>query len=226
MFWEREKGFFLGCARILETRSACGKVNVRGKIAIGSPPVHLQGVSSLLDVPEIRQHAFPVPVDLYHRLTEGLRTELLRGTILEKVSKSPTHRKLVEKLRRILAAQIEPEFLVFQEAPLTTHDSEPEPDLAIVPGPLELYDNEHPRTAELVVEIAVSSLEIDRVKATIYAEAGVKEYWIVRPDLRSVEVYRSPSTAGYAEQLTLTSPALLRSTALPNVSLDSSALFA
>lgn len=166
-----------------------------------------------------------MPIELYHRLTEGLRTELLRGTIIEKLSKSPTHRKLVEKLRRILAAQVEPQFLVFQGAPLTTHDSEPEPDLAIVVGPLERYDTEHPRTAELVIEIAVSSVEIDRVKASIYAEAGVKEYWIVRPELRAVEIYRRPLASGYAEQLTVASPAALRSAALPMVSLEWPVLF-
>lgn len=177
-------------------------------------------VNSLLEVPEIRRHAYPVSVELYHRLTEGLRTELLRGTILEKVSKSPTHRKLVEQLRRILVAQIEPEFLVFQETPLTTHDSEPEPDLAILPGPMERYDAAHPQTAELVIEVAVTSLEIDRAKAAIYAEAGVKEYWIIRPASRQVEVYRAPSPHGYSEQNTITSPAHLQSAALPQIHLD------
>jgi Uma2 family endonuclease len=126
----------------------------------------------------------------------------------------------VEKLRRILAAQIEPEFLVFQETPLTTIDSEPEPDLAIHPGPLERYDAEHPRSAELVIEIAVTSLEIDRVKAAIYAEAGVKEYWIIRPASRQVEVYRGGSGAGYAAQFTITAPDALQSAVLPHIRVD------
>jgi hypothetical protein len=46
-------------------------------------------MNSLLDVPEIRQQAFPISVELYHRLAEGLPTELLRGTIIQKTSKSP-----------------------------------------------------------------------------------------------------------------------------------------
>jgi Uma2 family endonuclease len=174
-------------------------------------------MTSLLELPEIRRHVYPVPVDLYHRLTAGPRTELLRGTIIQKVSKSPSYRQLVEKLRRILTAQVEPQWLVFQEAPLTTHDSEPEPDLAIVAGPLERYAAEHPRTAELAIETSVTSLAIDRAKASIYAEAGVKEYWIFCPEQRSVEVYRTPVAGTYAERFSVAAPGAVECRALPGV---------
>ena len=183
-------------------------------------------MTALLEVPAIRQRAFAVPVEAYHRLTDGMRTELLRGTIIEKMSKSPLHQFSADRLRKILSTQISPEWIVRQEGPMTFADSEPEPDVAVVRGPEERYRTSHPATAELVVEIAITSIEIDRVKAHIYAEAGVTEYWIVCPEEKQVEVYRGPSREGYSERLTISAPAVLECAALPGVSVDLAALFA
>ena len=70
---------------------------------------------------------------------------------------------------------------------------EVEPDAAVVPGRVEDYDNAHPRTALLIVEVADSSLKQDRLtKAMIYAAAGIPEYWIVNVVDQQVEVHRDP----------------------------------
>ena len=166
-------------------------------------------MTALLDVPAIRERVLRVSVEDYERQTEGLNTELLRGIVIEKMSKSPIHSFVAHQLRDLIAAQLAPEFAAFQERPITTSDSEPEPDLAVVRGPAERYRTAHPATAELVVEVAVSSLEIDRVKALIYAEAGVREYWIVCPEEKRVEVYRQPGAQGYAERTVLAAPSVL-----------------
>ena len=58
--------------------------------------------------------------------------------------------------------------------------SEPEPDIAIVTGTPRDYRDEHPTTAELVVEIADTTLAYDRARKTaLYAQAGIQEYWIL-----------------------------------------------
>ena len=183
-------------------------------------------MTELLEVPEIRRQAFAGPVEAYHRLTEGLRTELLRGTIIEKMSKSPRHYSFVDNFRDILTGQIKPGWVLRQEGPLTFADSEPEPDLCVVRGKKADFTSHHPSAAEWVIEIAVSSLEIDRVKAHIYAEAGVREYWIVCPEKKQVEVYRGPGAEGYAECTVVASPAVLGCAALPGVAVDLAALFA
>jgi len=183
-------------------------------------------MTALLEVPAIRQRAKRFSVADYQRLTEGQRTELLRGTIIEKMSKSPAHQFFIERLRKILEAQVSAEFLVRTEGPITTEDSEPEPDISVVCGPLEKYRDAHATTAEIVIEVAVSSLEIDRVKAHIYAGAGVKEYWIVCPEEKQVEVYRQPGATGYAERTLLAAPAVIECVALPGVCVDLEALFA
>jgi Uma2 family endonuclease len=183
-------------------------------------------MTAVLDVPEIRERVFRMSVEDYHRYTEGQRVELLRGIVIEKMSISPLHSFVADQLREILAAQIGPGFVAFLERPLTTADSEPQPDVMVARGARPDFRTAHPTTAELAIEVAVSSLEIDRVKALIYAEAGVKEYWIVCPEEKQVEVYRWPSAAGYAERMVIAAPGVLECAALPGLRVDFGALFA
>ena len=76
--------------------------------------------------------------------------------------------------------------------------SEPEPDLAVVPGSARDYVDQHPVTAVLVVEVSDTSLEYDRTrKSRVYAQAGIADYWIVNVVDGVLEVYRDPGTSGY-----------------------------
>jgi Uma2 family endonuclease len=181
-------------------------------------------MTALLDLPAIRERAARLSVEEYHRLGE-LPVELLRGTLIQKMSKSPAHQFYSDRVRKILSGQIAPEWLLRQEGPLTFSDSEAEPDVAVVAGPEERYRSAHPTIAALAVEVAVSSLEIDRVKAVIYAEAGVTEYWIVCPDEKCVEVYRQSHPQGYSECIKVAAPDVLECNALPGVRVDLAALF-
>ncbi len=183
-------------------------------------------MTALLDEPAIRKCAHRFSVEEYHRFTEGQPTELLRGIILQKMSKSPLHRVVADELRDVIAVQVGPDFTVFHEGPLTTDDSEPEPDVSVVRGSRAEFRRVHPATAELVIEVAVSSLEIERLKAAIYAEAGVREYWIVCPQEKRVEIFREPGPQGYAWTETVTEPGVIASSALPVVRVDFAALFA
>jgi Uma2 family endonuclease len=55
------------------------------------------------------------------------------------------------------------------------------------------YKHAHPTYAVLVIEVAHSSLPYDRtVKTSLYAKAGIPEYWIVDIEHRQLEVYREP----------------------------------
>lgn len=75
----------------------------------------------------------------------------------------------------------------------------PEPDISMVRGTLADFATRHPATAELVVEVAVSSVAPDRENASIYAEAGIAEYWIVLAASAAVEVYRRPENGVYQD---------------------------
>ena len=71
--------------------------------------------------------------------------------------------------------------------------TEPEPDVAVIAGSIRDYTDAHPSTAALVIEVADTSLAYDRTtKASLYAKAGIAEYWIINLNNRQLEVYRSP----------------------------------
>ncbi|MCW5558355.1 MAG: Uma2 family endonuclease [Verrucomicrobiae bacterium] len=184
---------------------------------------------SILDDPQVRQSVYPLSVQFYHQAGElgllGDDVELLEGTLVKKMPKSPLHEWivgwLVERLRRVVGAG----WLVRKEGPLTFQQSEPEPDLAIVLGELDDFIAAHPSTASLVIEVAISTLDLDRQKVRLYAVAGVAEYWIVRPEIAAVEVYRSPVEGQFTEQLTVSSPAILESKSIPGLAVPLAELF-
>ncbi len=112
----------------------------------------------VLENPEFRRRALPLSVKGWHGLIAAnlapQRSELIRGVILEKMSKSFLHTKLSAALLELLQQSPGPEWSVGKEDLLTFSNSEPEPDLSVVTGSRDDYQS-HPATAALVVEIAV-----------------------------------------------------------------------
>lgn len=139
----------------------------------------------------------------YYRLAEegyfrGQRVQLVEGEIINMPPQGHAHYQTLSLIAKWLAEAFGPAYWVRTQAPMNVSpDSDPEPDIAIVRGPIEQYQD-HPQTALLVVEIADSSLRLDRRKAAIYAAAGVEEYWIVNLAERCVEMYRHPTPAASA----------------------------
>jgi len=181
-----------------------------GPLDLERARIHLPqpaSMSAILEDPAVRSHLHPIPVATYHRLIElgefeGAKVELLRGMLIEKTPKSPLHCRIVhllfERVWEHVREQSGP-WLVKKEDPLTFLDSEPGPDLAVVRGVMDDFDHAHPAMAEWVIEVAVSSLAVDRLKVELYAEAGIREYWIVEPELGAVEVYRRLENGRYTE---------------------------
>jgi len=157
----------------------------------------------ILDLPEVRACVSRMSVARYHETPEynenGKRTELIRGIVIEKMSKSPLHSSINTRLLRRLAAATPAGYVLCKDEPLTLADSEPEPDMFIVAGRETDFDSHHPATAALAIEVAVTSVVLDQEKAAIYAEAGVQEYWIVLALQQQVEVYRQPEAGRYRE---------------------------
>jgi Uma2 family endonuclease len=178
---------------------------------------------ALLELPGFRERVHPLSLETYHRLGQmGLlskKVELLRGIVVTKMSKSPLHELVCQKLMTLLLTQVPPGYEVRPERPLTLRDSEPEPDISVVWGRPEDWAQSHPMTAALVVEVAISSSDVDEGKAEIYAEAGIPEYWLVRPESRAVDVHREPTKDGYLSKSTLTERETLRSSMMAGVEL-------
>ena len=186
-------------------------------------------MTAILEMPEVRARLSPLSVEEYHRLDEynenGRRTELIRGMVIEKMSKSPLHRTVSAILHELLLRQLPPGYSVWKEEPLTLADSEPEPDISVTRGSKGDFASAHPATAELVVEVAVSSAALDRENASLYAEAGVKEYWIILGNERSVEVYRTPEKGHYLQRRLCGLDETLECASLPMVRVRVSDLF-
>ena len=139
-------------------------------------------------------------------LLAGKRVELLEGEIIEMSPIDSAHSTAVGLAEDLLDEAFAVGYHVRVQQPLDLGDpTEPEPDVAVVAGSIRDYEEAHPRTAELVVEVASSSLRYDRErKAASYARAGIPEYWIVNLAERQVEVHRDPRpAAGRYAQLSI-----------------------
>ncbi len=172
---------------------------------------------------------WPIGITVYHVLGDlsliPERTELLYGQVYEKVSKSPLHSFLSEVLEDALRAAVPAGFHVRGEEPLTLGESEPEPDLAVVRGCREDFRTAHPTTAELVIEVCITSHGFDRSKLRAYAAAGVKECWLVLAETKQIEVYQQPVGDKFAARVTHGPGGKLTSSAVPEFTLELDALF-
>jgi Uma2 family endonuclease len=187
--------------------------------AVESPPAPLRGAP-----------LWPLSLAAYHVLGEsGLipkNTELLYGFVYTKISKSPIHSSLVARLLRLLQSVAPSNCNVRSEQPITCQDSEPEPGISVVRGAEEDFWNEHPRTAELVIEVCITSHDYDRSKLRAYASAAVKECWLVLGPEKQIEVYRQPKDGQFTEHSVHGPGGALTSTALPEFTLSLEAFFA
>jgi Uma2 family endonuclease len=127
-------------------------------------------------------------------LSEDDRVELLEGVVVAMTPSNPPHAAVLTMATRALLLAVGERASVRTQCTLVLgRFSAPEPDVAVVPGSDRDYLSGHPRTALLVVEVADTSLQQDRItKAAIYAAAGIPEYWIVNLRRGVVEVMRDP----------------------------------
>jgi Uma2 family endonuclease len=151
-------------------------------------------------------------------LFQDERVELLRGVLVKMSPQLAPHASTVQKLNQLLMTQLGGRFTLRIQSPLAlSDDTEPEPDVAVVP--LGDYETEHPTTALLLIEVSDTTLKKDRRKAAMYASAGIGEYWIVNLGARTVELYVSPDHDRYAEVRTLRAGETLRPAALVDIAI-------
>ena len=134
------------------------------------------------------------------------RVELIRGEIREMSPIGDAHASRVNRLNSLLCLRTEGRAIVNVQNPIVLADSEPEPDFALLRYKPDFYESGKPTGADvlLVIEVSDSTLEFDReIKAPLYAEAGIPEYWIINLVEGCLEVYRSPESQGYGTVLTL-----------------------
>jgi Uma2 family endonuclease len=146
------------------------------------------------------------------------RVELLDGVLVAMSPIGVAHNSTVQKLNRLLVLALEGRAAVrCQSSFAASSISEPEPDFVIAP-PGE-YDLDHPTEAYLIIEVADSSLTLDRgKKLQLYASCAIPEYWIVNLQERCIEVYTGPTPAAYSQLEKYEPGQVIALVAFPNVS--------
>ena len=127
----------------------------------------------------------------------GEHLELLGGQLMVSEPQGSLHATAVGLVEDVLRGCFGAGWVVRGQMPIALdEESEPEPDVAVVPGTRYDYVTAHPSRPILLVEVAESSLADDRgTKATLYARAGIADYWILNLVDRALEVCRDPVTA-------------------------------
>ena len=139
----------------------------------------------------------------YDRLIEcgvfqpGDRIELIGGELIVREPQRTPHSTAIELALDALRAIFGPGWRVRVQLPVALdEESEPEPDIAVVPGSPRDYLPSHPSSPVLIVEAAESSLALDReIKGSLYARAQIADYWVVNLVDHVLEVYRAPVAA-------------------------------
>jgi Uma2 family endonuclease len=136
--------------------------------------------------------------DEYYRMDElgwfhGQRTELIGGEVVVLSPQKHQHYVAKDKAAEQLKSAFREGYWIREQGPVQCGDaSEPEPDISVVHGARDDYDD-HPTHAVLVVEVSDTTLQFDRrQKMSLYAKCGVGEYWIVNLIDRVLEVHRTP----------------------------------
>ena len=185
-----------------------------------------------MDDAEIRTRKWTRPE--YDRLIEAEffgpddRIELIGGHMTLKEPQHSPHAAAIIRVHRVLSAAFGSDWLVRMQMALALDDeSEPEPDISVVPADPDDYEVGYPTTASLVVEVALSRLRFDRQhKSSLYARARIADYWIVNLAESRLEVFRDPVVSAeaafgwrYAQVITLGRTEHVTPLALPSASI-------
>jgi Uma2 family endonuclease len=125
---------------------------------------------------------------------EGKHVELIEGQIIEMSPMGSLHRTAITLAAEILRNIFVGRYFISTQCPMDMGEtSDPEPDIAVISGEIRDYKYSHPTSAVLIVEVADTSLDYDRNrKASLYARAGIEDYWIINLNSSRLEVYRNP----------------------------------
>ncbi len=157
------------------------------------------------------------------------RIELIYGELREVTPPGPTHAQAVASLIRWTTdntTRREVMLRVQDPIEIPALDSAPQPDL--VWAKPKNYSKRHPQARDIIllIEVADSSLADDVGEmAVLYAQAGIKDYWVVNiPDL-CIEVFRRPRAGRYLDHETILAGQEISPLAFPRIALSNGGLF-
>ena len=134
----------------------------------------------------------------YNDLPENVRAELIGGQLYYMSAPSRMHQEILGFLYKKIANYIDSKggSCKVYPAPFAVklfdnRDDTVEPDISVICSPYKLTDRGCSGAPDWIIEIvSPSNPGHDYVrKLNLYADAGVREYWIVNPANQSIYVY-------------------------------------
>lgn len=125
---------------------------------------------------------------------DGKRVELIEGEVIKMSAMGRPHVIALNRTADLLKSVFTQGWFVQTQAPVQLGKrSEPEPDIAVIKGKMEDYPTDHPPSADLIVEVSDKTLNYDRTrKASLYAKAGIQDYWVLNLKKHQLEIFRRP----------------------------------
>lgn len=175
--------------------------------------IELRKESDRMPLPQEKSYT----IDDIYSLPEGQRAELMDGQIYNMAPPARIHQKLINRLSQIITNYIDEKlgncevypapFAVFLNADNKTYV---EPDISVICDPDKLDDRGCNGSPDWIIEIISPSTErVDYgIKLFKYHSAGVREYWIINPLNRTVNVFdfeKNQKTGQYSFDIDITS---------------------
>jgi Uma2 family endonuclease len=168
----------------------------------------------------------------YHQMIKAgilsdRRVEFILGDIIEMSPQGPLHCSINHRAVSYIRSLLKQNAVVREAHPITLNQSEPEPDIAIVRSPDDLYLNRHPYAEDIywLIEIADTTLKKDLgIKKQIYAQAGIAEYWVIDLSSSTLKVFLNPIKEDYQNQYDY-NDGIISPQAFPNLKIKVNKLF-
>jgi Uma2 family endonuclease len=159
----------------------------------------------------------------YHRMGEaGIlheddRVELIEGELVQMTAIGTRHFSCVNRLNRLFVMNVGDEAIVSVQNPVRLNEyNEPQPDLTVIRSRDYRESLPMPEDVLLLIEVSDTTLAYDRgVKLPLYAQAGIREAWIVDLAGETIGRYTDPSEEGYRLADQIRRGQTLESDALP-----------
>ena len=136
-------------------------------------------------------------------LPEDGRFELIRGEIIEMPKPKPPHSGTVNRLTQLFSVTLGKAVIVSVQNPLgIDRYSEPQPDLVLLKPRADFYAESHPMPEDVLLAVEISHTTVyydSKIKAPLYAEAEIAEYWQLDVQKNVLVVRTNPVNGEYRD---------------------------
>lgn len=154
-------------------------------------------------------------------LQEGARIELIDGALLEMAPEGAPHTRVKMQIAYALMAKGLGSAIVVVDSTLRLSPTNaPDPDLYVYDANLPLA-SVNGTNVGLVIEVAHSTIRYDLAfKGELYAQHGVRDYWVVDVNTDTVTVHRDPVDGVYRDITRHSAQDTVIAVVLPSVALS------